>query len=743
MEKLPHPPDTVNEMNRWLLSGLDGVVAMIGALQLPGKAMPDHGTVFASAVAAIRGLVDFRSVAFFELDDDGLDFELAVCDPDDHRDPVNRELEAQVERGNFAFAMDQTGAVVVPAIATDNTTVMFHAIATQHSVLGMFMGVIDGTSAFVPDAAKKLLSVVLGQCASLIEATQLQRELRNHNIQLESLVAERTAELRQSEQEALQASRAKGQFLAVMSHEMRTPLHAIIGMVELALDTELSAEQRYYLDITKASSEALLSLINDVLDMSKIESGHVELDPQLFGLRDLIDGTVAVLGAKAREKGLVVRGDVDHDVPERAVADDGRLRQILVNLLGNAVKFTHEGEVVLRVTTRLPSPGRATVRFAVTDTGIGIPEDKLATIFEAFTQADASTTRKYGGTGLGLSISRQLVDLMGGTLQVESQSGKGTTFHFEIDMEIATGELALSKHPSMGPPRPLRLLVADDDPINQQVAKRTLEKRGHSVRLATSGVEVLVALEEDTFDVLLCDVQMPDMDGLETTRRVRQTEQGTGERLRIIAATAHAMAEDRARCLEAGMDGYVTKPFRRSALFEAIEAPFEVDDQAPTLVPRKAADALPPVVPKAAPIPGDADSDDVPTAPPVPPRPSSAEQPTSEPPLDEALLLDNIDNDADMLETLIGLFETTTPDDLATLKRALDAGDAEAMSRAAHKIKGAVGNFAAESARRCAQQLETLGKAGQLDAATPVYVEFEAELKRVDQALRELLARLR
>jgi len=553
--------------------------------------------------------------------------------------------------------------------------------------------------------------------------------------QLEVRVQERTEELRNEVKErqeaeaamrlakeaAEKASQAKSEFLANMSHEIRTPLNGVMGMTDLALETSLTAEQREYLETVKTSSEALLVVINDILDFSMIEADRTVLDRAEFDLRDCLESALRTVAVRADEKGLELLCEVAPEVPEVVIGDAGRLRQVVLNLVGNAIKFTDAGEVAVRVGADAQNRAEGVLHFTVADTGIGVPEDKRETIFAPFTQADTSTTRKYGGTGLGLTISNRLVAMMGGTMWVESEIGKGSHFHFTAHLAAASakeikvgspapaevlrgvkvlvvddnrtnrrilqgmlkqwemkalavesGELALTqlsegreagepyrlivtdmhmpkmngfelveqirKKPELStatimmltsaghqgdaarckelgvaayllkpirqselreaigrvlgadkpegaiplitryslqdarePGSSLRVLVAEDNTVNQRLVVRLLEKRGHRVVVAANGFEALAALKKETFDLVLMDVQMPDMDGMEATAAIREEEKASGEHQMVIALTAHAMKGDREKCLSAGMDGYLTKPIRPQELDEVLE----------------------------------------------------------------------------------------------------------------------------------------------------------------------------
>ena len=513
------------------------------------------------------------------------------------------------------------------------------------------------------------------------------------------------AELRDARDAAERANQAKSIFLANVSHEIRTPFNAVIGTTELLGDTGLTPVQHEHLDAIRESAEALLDIINDILDFSKIEAGKLVSEQVPFRLRDRLENLVKSLAPRLHGRPVAMVSDVAPDAPDALVGDARLLRQVLANLLSNAIKFTARGEIVLHVRRQELTDDAVTLEFAVADTGIGIPQDKQRVIFEEFVQADASTTRQYGGTGLGLAIASRLAGVLGGSIGLESEPNRGSTFHFTARFGLGAAgavETPRDRDPIVAL-RPLRVLLVEDSVANQRVATGMLEKMKHTVRVVIDGAAAVEACAAERFDVVLMDLQMPRMDGYEATRAIRRREQEQGApRTPIVALTARASMGNEALCLSAGFDGYLPKPYRSRELLDAISAQVEGTEQAM-----------------------------------APAAPAGFSAPAAR--LDWDAALEAVDGDRELLGKVIDGFLGQQPALLAELREALAAGDLPVVKRVAHTVGGSLRLFQGARVVALANDLEDRCRAGSSDTVEAAWRTLDPELAAVVVELREWL----
>ena len=586
---------------------------------------------------------------------------------------------------------------------------------------GRFLGYFGFDAVRAPkqldDETVEVLKILANTLADALESNRIEKEMLEARTRAED------------------ATRAKSEFLANMSHDIRTPMNGVLGMTALLLDTPLSEEQRRFAETVRSSAESLLGILDDILDFSKIEAGKLDLESLDFNISSLLDDLLAGLAVHSAQKGLTLRSEVESGVPATLRGDPGRLRQILVNLVGNAIKFTHEGGVDVRVSVDEERGKSVLLRFSVKDTGIGIPQEKLGGLFDKFSQADASTARKYGGAGLGLAISKQLAELMGGSVGATSTEGKGSEFWFTAlfgrvmagvgeNVPTPSSESAGFKHAKnvrMSRPRferrGIRILLAEDNLTNQQVAVGILKKFGLWADVVSNGEEALAALKNVRYDLVLMDCQMPRMDGYEASRGIRAME-GDERRVPIVAMTAHAMVGDREKCLDAGMDDYIAKPVSPEVMMGVLEKWLPVGE---SNIPEHIS------VMEGARFETGA-------------RPASSQAPSSSSPWNSSVLKERLLGDDDLVREVLGDFLGDIPGKVSALENAIAEEDALAARSLAHTIKGAAGSVGGDGLQAAALNVEQLCASGNIEEASAHMETLGREFLRLQQEMERFLS---
>ncbi len=686
-----------------LADGVEEIVSLSSELAVHDHTS-GHGPVLDLAAEHIKRLMDFDAFAFFLLPDQ-FDFQMVYCHPEPKREEIEADVNKHIEQGTFAWALKNNYPVVFSGPVSQHTQVL-HSLATRRRVHGMFIGSL-GKDRQPEGIALNLLRVVLSLVVHTLDNSELNKQIQKHNRHLEELVKSRTRQLEVAKRKAEESNKVKSEFLANMSHEIRTPMNGVLGTLELLRHTELDSTQAQYVETAYRSGSYLLALLNDILDLSKYEADRLQLESKDFDLNQVLEDLVNMFDAKAKQKGLNLRCTWDSEISHWVNGDRTRLWQVLVNLVGNALKFTDHGEVSISI-SRLAEdtkPGQY-LRFEVSDTGVGIPQEALARIFESFEQADTSVTRRYGGTGLGLTLCKGLVELMQGEIGVRSTPGLGSSFWFTVLLNPAKAPQEEQAPDRQSEPVALggkRFLLVEDNEVNQMVAKGMLKMMGVEVQAAANGAEALALIQKQDFDLVLMDIHMPEMNGYEATARIRALEQGKAH-VPIIALTADVMPEDIQRCFDSGMDDYLTKPFEFSALQEKIGHWL-----------RRAE-----------------------------PEPETAPQPeTTEAPVENALDSNTLSflqqAMGEKLKSLIQLFIEQSGKRIQDMRDCLAKHEIQQLKNQAHALKGSSGSLGAKKLAAACHRLEHIEQQNVSRQAEELVAEIEHSYQELLQPLTEQL----